>query len=129
MVTTTTLIHLVRAQPVLKKLYTSEMPVREAYRLGVWINAVDIHLTEYEKQRAKVISKYTVEHKEEKDKRVVPQKHATAFTDAMNDLNKTSVSFEDSLKTFTLEQLEKTDLRMTPENLSVIAFLINSDST
>jgi len=124
--TNTTLGHLVRGQPVLKKLYGVSMSPRLAYKLGVWINAVDAHLTEYQKQHNKILETYSQECKEDSSKRLVPEKDREAYVNAMNELTRTRVTFVQDRVPLSL--LEKLDIELKPSDMGMIAFLIHDDS-
>ncbi len=124
--TTTTLGHLVRGQPVLKKLYDVSMSPRLAYKLGVWINAADVHLTEYQKQHNKILETYSQECKEDTSKRLIPQKDKEAYVNAMSELTRTSVTFiQEKVPLSLLEQLK---IELKPSDMAMIAFLVHDDS-
>lgn len=111
---------------VLRKLNNAELPVRVSYKLAKNIKNIDKELKIYEEEKQKLINKYG--EKDEEGKLKTKEDGSINITDTENwnkDIKELlEIEAEINIEKINIDELGKSDFKITPSELSLIDYMI-----
>ena len=117
---------LVNSVQVLRKLNNAELPVRVSYKLAKNIKSIDKELKIYEEEKQKLINKYG--EKDEEGKLKTKEDGSINITDTENwnkDIKELlDIEAEINIEKINIDELAKSDLKLTPAELALIDYMI-----
>ena len=117
---------LVNSVQVLRKLNNAELPVRVSYKLAKNIKSIDKELKIYEEEKQKLINKYG--EKDEEGKSKVNENGMINILDTENwnkDIKELlEIEVEINVEKINIDELAKSDLKITPSELTLIDYMI-----
>lgn len=117
---------LVNSVQVLRKLNNAELPVRVSYKLAKNIKSIEKELNIYEEEKQKLINKYG--EKDEEGKSKVNENGMINILDVENwnkDIKELlEIEVEINVEKINIDELAKSDLKITPSELTLIDYMI-----
>lgn len=117
---------LVNSVQVLRKLNNAELPVRVSYKLAKNIKSIEKELNIYEEEKQKFINKYCEKDDEGKNKINEDGTIKILDTEKWNkDIKELlDIEAEINIEKINIDELGKSDLKITPSELSLIDYMI-----
>jgi len=117
---------LVNSVQVLSKLNNAELPVKVSYKLAKNIKNIEKELSIYEEEKQKLINKYS--EKDEEGKSKVNENGMINILDVENwnkDIKELlEIEVEINVEKINIDELAKSDLKLTPAELILIDYMI-----